>query len=58
MRIEIEISEENAAFCDYPGETKRILREFVAEFDAFRCGCRAALRDRNGNTVGRVTVIE
>ena len=58
MKIEIEISEDNAAFADNPGELRRILRTFADRFADYRAGNRSRLMDSNGNAVGKVTVTE
>lgn len=58
MKIEIEISEDNAAFSDNPNELRRILRAFADRFADYRSGNRSRLMDYNGNAVGVVTVTE
>jgi hypothetical protein len=56
MKIIITIDEGNDAFVKNKGETARILREFVRNFEYYRDGRRLKLMDINGNSVGEVVI--
>lgn len=62
--IQININTDNAAFCDDPSETSRILDNLACDlkhFDTWNISNlphKITLRDINGNTVGECKITE